>query len=498
MTYDCDILVIGSGAGGATCAYACARAGKRVVLVERGSPYVLPKPAHDERAMLIDKRPYDDREVLVNGRPLRVYIGGVLGGGTALYGAALLRPSREDFHPGKHYGDRIPRAIWDWPVGYDDLEPYYTEAERLYGVAGSCEESYGPLQKPASGFPRAPLPLHPINEKLMAANRARGLRPFRLPLAIDPGRCLRCAVCAGYICPTGARSSSAHLMERAAADGLALRVLVNVEAERFALTGAGTVAGVVVRNRATGEYSVLRAGRYILAAGALGSPAFLLRSGVDGPLVGRHYMMHLAPVVVGVFPKRTGAEEAFVKQVGFADYYFGAKGYAHKMGLVQSLPIPGPLFAAKVAPFLPKRIVQTLRRRSLPLVGIVEDLPDPANRVRCGPDGRPHLRHRFGPYDRERARRLARLMAGILRRAGARLCLSRRFGSDEHVAHQCGTLRFGTDPGHAVLGPDCRMFRHRNVFVADGSFFPTSLGVGPALTIMANALRVAEVVAREA
>jgi choline dehydrogenase-like flavoprotein len=133
----------------------------------------------------------------------------------------------------------------------------------------------------------------------------------------------------------------------------------------------------------------------------------------------------------------------------------------------------------------------------LPLAGIVEDLPDPANRVCLGPDGQPRLRHRFGAYDHERGRRLSRLMARILQRAGAVLCLSKRFASDEHVAHQCGTLRFGMDPAHAVLGPDCRMFKHSNVFVVDGSFFPTSLGVGPALTIMANALRVAALVRSE-
>jgi choline dehydrogenase-like flavoprotein len=168
------------------------------------------------------------------------------------------------------------------------------------------------------------------------------------------------------------------------------------------------------------------------------------------------------------------------------------------MGLVQSLPVPGPLLLAKTAPKLvPRRLLEFLRRRLLPLAGIIEDLPDPANRVWCGADGRPRLRHRFGGYDLERGRRLGRHMARILKRAGAVLCLSRSFPSDEHVAHQCGTLRFGTDPAHAVLDPDCRLFRHPNVFVVDGSFLPTSLGVGPALTIMANALRVAAVVTRE-
>jgi len=503
MTYDCDVLVVGSGAGGATLAYACARAGKNVLLLERGYGYVVNPHAgpshehgHDERAMLIDKKPYDDRPIEVNGAEKRLYMGGVLGGGTALYGAALLRPSEDDFHPGRHYGSRIPRAIWDWPILYEDLAPYYARAERLFGVSGCGDEDFGPLRKPADGYPGQPLPLHPINQQLMDSSRADGLRPFRLPLAIDSSRCLRCHACAGYVCPTGARRSSGQLLAQAAAEGLALRVLTGVEVQRLSLEANG--CGVTAIDRASGQTSVYRARRYVLAAGAIGSPVLLMKSGAAGPLIGRNYMAHLSPIVAGIFPRHTGAETTFVKQVGFADYYLGAEGYAHKMGLVQSLPVPGPLMTAKSAPrFLPAWALRFLRQRMLPLVGIVEDLPDPANRVCWSPNGKPSLRHRFGAYDLERGRQLSRRIARILKRAGARLCLSSGFASDEHVAHQCGTLRFGTDPGHAVLSADCRMFDHPNVFVADGSFMPTSLGIGPALTIIANALRVAEVVCAE-
>jgi choline dehydrogenase-like flavoprotein len=498
MLYDCDVIVVGSGAGGATFAFASARAGKSVLLLERGRRYTLDQPVHNERAMLIDKKPYDDRPVEVNGSPRRLYMGGVVGGGTALYGGALLRPSRNDFTPGKHYGDRIPKAIWDWPIDYEQLAPWYAEAERLYGVAGSPDDTLDPLEKPSTGYPNQPLPLHPINEKLIAANRSDGLRPFRLPLAIDPGRCLRCDACAGYVCPTGARASSGQLLDQASAAGLPLQALTNAEAERLLLDGAGKVAGVSVANRATGERTVVRARRYVLAGGAISSPLLLVRSGLDGPLVGRHYMMHLSPIVSGVFLRRTGADETFVKQVGFADYYLGTKDYPHKLGLVQSLPVPGPMLMAKYAPRLvPGLLLRILRKRLLPLVGIIEDLPDPANRVSLSPDGQLRLTHRFGPYDIERGRRLSGLMKRILKRAGAVACLSQQFASDEHVAHQCGTLRFGTDPAHAVLDPDCRLRGQPNVFVVDGSFFPTSLGVGPALTIMANALRVAAIVNRE-
>ena len=183
-------------------------------------------------------------------------------------------------------------------------------------------------------------------------------------------------------------------------------------------------------------------------------------------------MFHLSPVVAGVFPRRTGAETTFVKQVGFADYYFGTRDFRHKLGLIQSLPVPGPKMLAKAGPKrLPAAFIRLLRQRILPLCGIVEDLPNPANRVMLGQDSAV-LRHSFPPYDMERGRKLARLMKLILKRAGAMFCLTKPFMSEEHAAHQCGTLRFGTDSATAVADADCRMFGQPNVFIVDGSIFP--------------------------
>ncbi|MCI0683555.1 MAG: GMC family oxidoreductase [Gemmataceae bacterium] len=495
MPDDADVVVVGSGAGGATFAHECARLGKQVLVLERGQRYALPRPVHDEQAMLIDKTPYDDRRIEVNGRARQLYMGGVVGGGTALYGAALMRPSADDFRPGKSYSALLPRALWEWPIAYEDLEPFYSEAEILFGVAGDGDDDFGPLPRPRNGFPQRPLPVHPVNQRLMEANRRHGLRPFRLPLAIDPTRCLQCGVCPGYICPTGARRSAAQLLEPAPAN---LRVVTNTEAERLVLNGKGEPDGVQAVDRSTGQRVVYRARRYVLAAGAIGSPLLLLRSGMTHPLIGRNYMMHYSPIVIGIFRRRLDAGEAFVKQVGFTDWYFGTKDYAHKLGLVQSLPVPGPLMLRKAAPrWLPRTFLSMLRARMLPLVGIIEDLPNPDNRVSWGPDNQPRLQHRFAPYDLERGRRLAGFTAGILKHAGAAFCLTSKFGSEEHVAHQCGTLRFGNDPADAVLDADGRMFGHSNVFAVDGSFMPTSLGVGPALTIMANALRIARIVAPE-
>jgi choline dehydrogenase-like flavoprotein len=498
MQYDFDVIVMGGGAGGATFARACALAGKSVLVVDRASRHVVTSQEHDEQAMVIDKQPYDDRSVKVNGRSRRLFIGGVLGGSSSLYGAALVRPSREDFHPGRFYGERLPRATWDWPIGYEDLEPHYTEAETLFGVTGCVKDDFGPLARPRQGYHKEPLPLQPINRRLVSTNRVRGLKPFRLPLAIDFQRCLQCSACPGFICPVGARHSGADLLDDAIVRGAPLQVLTGVDVERLTLDGRGQIANVKLRRRHDGQSLTCRGKRYALAAGALSSPALLFKSGIVGSLIGRHYMFHLSPLVAGIFKHFTGADTSFVKQVGFADYYFGTKRFPHKLGLIQSLPVPGPLMLAKSAPkILPACLLRALRRRMLPLAGIVEDVPNPANRVLVNRNGGIELRHSFSAYDRERGRRLALLMKQILRRAGAMFCISKSLPSDEHVAHQCGTLRFGKNADSAVADADCRLFGYPNLFVVDSSFFPTSLGVGPALTIIANALRVARIVTRE-
>src|SRR5262249_5106394 len=240
--------------------------------------------------------------------------------------------------------------------------------------------------------------------------------------------CVRCRVCPGYICPTGARYSSARLLERPEPN--APRVLTNVEAEQLVVNDAGQADGVRAVDRASGRRVLYRARRYVLAAGAIGSPLLLLRSHMTHPLIGRNYMMHYSPVVIGIFAQPQHADEGFIKQVGFCDYYFGTRDWPHKMGLVQSLPVPGPLLLKKAAPpWLPRTLLNGRGGGLLPLVGIIEDLPNPENHVCWGGNGRPRLRHRFARYDLARGKELARVVARILKRAGAAFCLTSQFGS---------------------------------------------------------------------
>ncbi|MFM7055391.1 MAG: GMC oxidoreductase [Planctomycetota bacterium] len=494
---DCDVLVIGSGAGGGTLAARCAERGLSVIVVERGRPVRLPtgRPVGEEaeQRTLVRKEPYDDREILLGGRLQRLYTGGVAGGGTSLYGAALVRPREADFEPGRYYAGRIPKSLHEWPLEYSSLLPWLAEAERLYGVADVPDTERAADDPVPTGLPMAA-----ISARLMRAAEDLGLKPWRLPLAIDASRCLRCSHCAGFECPTGARRSSDDLLRRCELAAKPLRRLMHCEALEIQRAGGQRIDAVRFRDRQSGREFSLRARRYVLAAGAIGSAALLLQSGFDHPLIGRNYMLHCSPLVVGLFAGRTGADETFIKQVGLDDYYLGTQECPEKMGLLQSLPAPGPAMLRKHGlRYAPAWLLALLRARLLPLVGIIEDLPNAANRVLVEADGRIRLEHRYADFDLQRARAQAGVMVKLLKHTGAAVCVRGKLASSEHAAHQCGTLRFGTDVREAVLDTECRMFDCPELFVADGSFMPTSLGVGPSLTIIANALRIAEVVLTE-
>ena len=496
MPFDYDAIIVGSGAGGGTIAWKLSSSGKRVLLIERGKRFDHPEAFQDERRMVIEMEAFDDRTFQVNGRDARLYIGGVLGGGTALYGSALLRPSRDDFHPGKFYSKWLEPELWDWPISYDELEPFYDQVEHLLGVAGGDLENMLHVERPRDGYLSSPPPLEPINLRLQHGIEESGFHPFHLPLGIDFHRCLHCPTCPGFYCPNDSRASTTdRFIDRALAGGN-LEVRTEWEAERI-LLGPGTKGrGIRVRSRQQDIIEELTAELYILSAGAIGSPVILMKSGYEDRSgeMGCNYSYHCGGLVAGIFREPTGGEERFIKQLGFTDLYFGNKDFPHKLGYVQTLPSPGPLSVRENAPVpLPHPLARFLNRRMLILSGAVEDLPQRKNRVEIDRSGRISLTHTFHPYDIERSRWYLGQLRQVMKKTGSLFC----FGAtgekdDQHTAHQVGTLRFGNDPERSILDPDCRLHGYDNVYVVDGSFMPTSLGVGPALTIMANALRVGE------
>ena len=147
---DYDAIVIGSGVGGGSAATALSDAGLDVLVVERGHALENPDDYQDEQRMIVERIASDDRDIEISGVPARPLVGGLPGGGSTLFGGALVRPSREDFVPGRHYGDRIPRAIWEWPVDFDDLIDYYDRAEDLFGVSGNASLAPPHLERQAA------------------------------------------------------------------------------------------------------------------------------------------------------------------------------------------------------------------------------------------------------------------------------------------------------------------------------------------------------------
>jgi len=489
-----DIAIVGSGAGGGTLAYALSASGARIALIERGD-FLPQEPenwspeavfaAHRYRA----NETWQDRE----GKPFHPGVHYFVGGNTKVYGAALPRLRREDFGALEHEGGISPA----WPITYQDLEPYYERAERLYRVHGAaCDDPTDPPRR--SPFPYPAVPHEPEIERLAGRLRAQGLHPFSLPMGIDlppDGLCVRCRTCDGFPCRIHAKGEADVCCVRpAVARGVEL--LTRTYARRL-LTGPNGRRVAAVEIEREGRRSEIRADTVVVACGAANSAALLLRSGSGGDprglanssgLVGRHYMVHNNTALMAVQPTRLN-RTIFQKTLAINDFYLAGGHWVYPMGNIQLLGKlqAGMLTAAR--PLVPPAVLRGLAGRSVDWWVMSEDLPDPENRVLLGPDGT--IRVHWTPNNLVAHRRLVAEARAMMRAAGYPLVLTQRMGIATN-SHQCGTLRFGHDPATSVLDPYCKAHDLENLYVVDGSFFPSSAATNPALTIAAQALRVAD------
>lgn len=491
-----DVIIIGSGAGGSTAAWALARAGRRVLVLERGDFLPREHENWDPDAIRTGRYRTTEQWLDEHGAAFSPFTHYCVGGNTKAYGAALLRLRERDFGEIRHRAGISPA----WPIGYDELEPYYSLAEDLYAVHG--ERGVDPTEPPAAGpYPFPPIPPEPRIARLRAALEGQGLRPFPLPLAVRlPGDRMgvrapvRLARFDGFPDPTGTKADAEVVALQPALDGGRVALRTGALVERL-LTDArgGHVTGVVVR-LPDGGHQTLHADVVMLAAGAVNSAAVMLRSNGLGNAhdqVGRGYMTHHNGALIAITGTPNGLE--FQKTLGLTDFYA-------ELGTVQMMGKSDPAdLAGLIADVLPGRDPADAARCSLDFWLTAEDLPDPDNRVAIAPEGRIQITYRptnLGAYEG-----LERALRDVLDRVadpgdpftyvGYRLGIS-------GVSHQCGTLRMGTDPRTSVVDRHCRVHGVDNLFVCDASVFPSSGAVNPALTIMANALRVAEHVATEA
>jgi choline dehydrogenase-like flavoprotein len=493
-----DVVIIGSGMGGGTMAYALARRGVDVLVLERGERLPREPENWSPRAVFVDRR-YKPGERWLDGagRGFAPGVHYVVGGNTKVYGASLPRFRERDFTAVEHEDGTSPA----WPFGYADLEPYYGEAEQLYAVHGTTgEDPTEPWRSRA--FPYPALEHEPYIADLAARLRAHGVSPSANAMGVDRragGTCIRCATCDGFPCKLGAKSDAETCgIDPALATGNA-RLATGVRVRRIVTDGSGRRVDHLVAEDRDGQVKVTGA-RFVLAAGAVNSAALLLSSADDkhprglansSDQVGRNFMMHNNAHIVAVDLDRRN-DVTFQKTLSVNDWCLdGGDGYP--LGALQLIGKVQGLMMKTAAPRgLPAAVLNQIARRSVEWLVMAEDLPSPDNRVTVDGAGR-ITTARVARGVRTHRRLLARAKR-LLRSAGYGAILTQQFDISMN-SHQCGTVVAGTDPATSVLDPWCRSHEIENLWVVDGGFFPSSAAMNPGLTIAAQALRVAAEVA---
>ncbi len=496
MAAQYDIIIIGTGMGGGSLAYALRESGARILLLERGD-FLPQEPQNWQVEAVFGANRYKPAENWIDAADGSAFKPGVhyyVGGNTKVYGAALPRFRRQDFAALEHEGGTSPA----WPIEYEDLEPYYCRAEDLFFVHGKAGDD--PCEPPRSRpYPFPEVPQEPTIAALIDKLRAQGLRPYCLPMAVDlrpGGRCIRCQTCDGFPCQVQAKGDAEICCLRPALAADNIELWTNTQARRILTDSSGKRAAAVEIERA-GEKLTVAADTIIVACGAVNSAILLLRSANSAQpnglanssgLLGRNYMAHNNTALTAVAPLKTNPT-VFQKTMAVNDFYFGAEDFAYPMGNIQALGKlqAGMLSAAK--PYLPKALLTAMAKRSVDFWVMSEDLPDPENRVFLGSKG--EVRVQWRPNNRVAHQKLIDRAARMLRAAGYPLVFSETLGIETN-SHQCGTARFGDDPGTSVLDPFCKTHDIDNLYVVDASFFPSSTAMNPALTICAQALRVAD------
>jgi choline dehydrogenase-like flavoprotein len=515
-----DVIVIGAGAGGAAAGLNLARLGRSVLFVERGKlVHHDPAVARGDRfrwngdpEKALDHgwwpRPFYEHRDEAAPVPTKPLIGCGVGGSTIHFNSVMDRFRPQDFTPRRFFPDAPDASLPDaWPVSYEEMVPFYERAERLFRVRGTRD----PLGPPATNLLEPP-PASDRERAIFEALSGAGLNPYRIHYALEqvPG----CDGCAGMLCPHPCRNDAARICLYPALEQYEAKIIPNCRAIR--LEEARRVVERVICDW-NGRRTALRARVFILAANAFLTPALLQRSANDrfpsglansSGLVGRNLMLH-ASAHVFVRPKRISQSLGFEMAYGLSlnDFYvhngeklgnFHAHPFVNRDQAIRFVVeiawgldrLPGPLryLVASKGTFL--------SRQWTAFAGILEDLPYPGNSVaaKAGSDQDIVYRYRYPPE----LRRRARIMVDRFKTAVAPLLDIRALEppGDLNGSHVCGTCRFGDDPRTSVLGRDNRAHDLDNLYVLDASFFPSSGGINPSLTIVANSLRATDAIAQ--
>ncbi|MEO8798804.1 MAG: GMC family oxidoreductase N-terminal domain-containing protein, partial [Polyangiaceae bacterium] len=346
MSEDYEVVIIGTGAGGGTLAYHLAMAGKRILILERGS--FLPQEKSNwntEDVFLKNRYHTDDVWTDKDGNALHPGTGYWVGGNTKVYGAALFRLRAEDFGVLHHKGGISPA----WPITYAEMEPYYTEAEKLFCVHG--QGGIDPTEAPRSEpYPYLPLTNEPRMQEIQQDLQNAGLKPFPCPLGLKlneadrvESKCIRCDTCDGYPCLLHAKSDSDINCIRKIMHLPNVTLRTGVRVTRLVTNATGTAVEHVEAEVGVGKTTTTFRGDIVaVCCGAINSAALLLASASDrhptglangSDMVGRHFMFHQADAILAIGKKPNPS--SYMKTLTLNDFYFGDADYPFPMGNIQ-------------------------------------------------------------------------------------------------------------------------------------------------------------------
>lgn len=504
-----DAVIVGTGIGGSTIGYSLAKSGLKVLFCEQGYAASIDETSlrgvYPETFFQKSKTPDERKEILrqtgrcsdaitTNRRygkhkqlSFLPYIGEGAGGSSALFGMVMERFKPEDFSSGL------------WPIQAEQFESYYRESEMLYQVCHGAE------------LP----PLSASNKDIWSRFERLGLHPCRLPLAC--GFEENCYQCQNFLCRGNCKKHAGNMCLSPAIEQYGAKLITDCKITKL---GAENKKINAVHCRVQGNNLVIKGKVVILAAGALNTPAILLRSkselypqglGNSSGLVGRNLMRHYIDLYA-IKAGATSQNERSKKQICVHDFIMKD---GIKLGILQSfglLPpsnvvaqeiqddienIAGP-FAAEIfrrlRPLSQKFIDYKFANTTL-LATIMDDEPSPNNYVApSGPNGTGplYVHYSIPAPDKKRIEIFRKLIKELLHNCHYDYTLFKQAENNKRLAHVCGTCRFGVSPSNSVLDSSNKSHDIDNLYIVDSSFFPTSGTVNPALTIAANALRVAK------
>ena len=505
-----DVIIVGTGAGGGTLARHLAPSGKRILLLERGD--WLPREPSNWLAqdVFVDNRYVsEDTWYDEQGKPFQPQIHYFVGGATKLYGAALYRLREEDFGELAHHDGVSPA----WPISYEEIEPYYSKAEQLYEVHG--EHGQDPTEPYASAqYPFPAVSHEPRIQQLADDLEAAGYHPFHAPCGIrlnEPNMpysaCVRCQNCDGFPCAVHGKSDADVLGVRPALEHPNVTLLTNAQVLKLETNDTGTAVSKIVAER-NGVVEQFAGDLVVLACGAANTAKLLLVSATDehpkglangSDQVGRNYMFHNSAAVLAL--SKDENPTIFQKTLGLNDFYFAGNGHDFPLGNIQMVgKSQEPMFHGEKpgeTKLAPHWSLERIAKHAIDFWLSTEDLPRAENRVSVDRDGKLTLAYTATNETpkQELYKQLHSLLAKLHMEPGH---LFHRFAYMKNeipvagVAHQAGTCRMGADPETSVLNPDCRAHELDNLYVVDTSVFPSIGAVNPALTAMANSLRVGD------